>query len=568
MRVWLSSSALLGLILLYLLAISTGSTSRLAEYYWEIFALTGLLTLGLTGFIGYQLWQIRQKIRAKVFGAKLTLRMVSMFALVAILPGILMFTVSVQFLTKSIESWFDVRIEAGLDRGLSLGRNALDYLLTDLDYKAQQVVRELNGAPTLNASLKLPALRKQLGVHEIAVFDRHGQLLGVAGEPGSGGSMPLAPSREALERISQDQAFRATETLNGKGMVLRVVLPAYPLSFNGERLSVQLVQPVPRQIAEDAELVDATRTEYRQLALSREGLKRFYRLTLALTLVVTLLGAVSLGFYLSDRLSAPLGALAAGTRAVTQGDYSRQHPIYSRDELGVLTAMFNRMTKQLAEASAQTDASRAELEANNAYLESILVNLSAGVMAFDAHWLLTAANMSAERILGVNLDDLAEHPLPDWPCHVPRLSPLVDATQQHRDDAPGEDWQAEVAMEGERRLQTLLARGTRLPEKSGHGFVMVFDDITELARAQRDAAWGEVAKRLAHEIRNPLTPIQLSAERLQMKLADKLAPNDADMLRRSTDTIVQQVSALKGMVEAFRDYARAPKTQLARLKRR
>ena len=565
MRVWLSSSALLGLILLYLLAISTGSTSRLAEYYWEIFALTGLLTLGLTGFIGYQLWQIRQKIRAKVFGAKLTLRMVSMFALVAILPGILMFTVSVQFLTKSIESWFDVRIEAGLDRGLSLGRNALDYLLTDLDYKAQQVVRELNGAPTLNASLKLPALRKQLGVHEIAVFDRHGQLVGVAGEPGSGGSMPLAPSREVLERINRDQAFRATETLNGKGMVLRVVLPAYPLSFNGERLTVQLMQPVPRQIAEDAELVDATRSEYRQLALSREGLKRFYRLTLALTLVVTLLGAVSLGFYLSDRLSAPLGALAAGTKAVTQGDYSRQHPIYSRDELGVLTAMFNRMTKQLAEASAQTEASRAELEANNAYLESILVNLSAGVMAFDAHWLLTAANVSAERILGVNIDDLAEHPLPDWPCHVPRLSPLVDATQQHRDDAPGEDWQAEVAMEGERRLQTLLARGTRLPEKSGHGFVMVFDDITELARAQRDAAWGEVAKRLAHEIRNPLTPIQLSAERLQMKLADKLAPHDADMLRRSTDTIVQQVSALKGMVEAFRDYARAPKTQLAGL---
>ena len=186
MRVWLASTALLGLILLYLLAISTGNTSRLAEYYWEIFSLTSLLTVGLIGFIGRQLWQIRQKIQAKVFGAKLTLRMVAMFALVAILPGILMFTVSVQFLTKSIESWFDVRVEAGLDRGLSLGRNALDYLLTDLDYKAQQVARELNGAPALSATLKLPALRNQLGVHEIAVFDRHGQLIAAAGEPGAG----------------------------------------------------------------------------------------------------------------------------------------------------------------------------------------------------------------------------------------------------------------------------------------------------------------------------------------------------------------------------------------------
>jgi nitrogen fixation/metabolism regulation signal transduction histidine kinase len=287
MRVWLASTALLGLILLYLLAISTGNTSRLAEYYWEIFSLTSLLTVGLIGFIGRQLWQIRQKIQAKVFGAKLTLRMVAMFALVAILPGILMFTVSVQFLTKSIESWFDVRVEAGLDRGLSLGRNALDYLLTDLDYKAQQVARELNGAPALSATLKLPALRNQLGVHEIAVFDRHGQLIAAAGEPGAGAEPPQAPSREVLERIANGQPFRTTETLAGRGMVLRVALPAYPLGFNNERLTVQLSQPAPRQIAEDAELVDATRSEYRQLALSREGLKRFYRLTLALTLVGT-----------------------------------------------------------------------------------------------------------------------------------------------------------------------------------------------------------------------------------------------------------------------------------------
>ena len=270
------------------------------------------------------------------------------------------------------------------------------------------------------------------------------------------------------------------------------------------------------------------------MALSREGLKALLPADPGLTLVVTLLGAVSLGFYLSDRLSAPLGALADGTRAVTQGDYSRQHPIYSRDELGVLTAMFNHADQTAGRGARANRRQPPELETNNAYLESILVNLSASVVAFDGHWRLTAANVSAERILGVGIDELAEHPLPDWPRLAPRLNPLVDATLAHADDAPGDDWQAEVAMEGERLGQTLLARGVRLPEKTGHGFVMVFDDITDLSRAQRDAAWGEVAKRLAHEIRNPLTPIQLSAERLQMKLADKLAPNDADMLARAT----------------------------------
>ena len=565
MRATMSVVATLGLIVLYLLAVSTGNASRLADYYWDIVALSGVLGMAMLGLIGRQLWQLRQRVRAKVFGAKLTLRMVLMFTLVAVLPGVLVFTVSMQFLNKSIESWFDVHVESGLERGLNLGRNALDYLQRDLEHKARQVATEANGLPPVSLTLKLPALREKLGVSEIAVFDLRGQLLGVAGTPSNGGQVPTAPPAAVFTQIEANQTYRAVETPSRQPMQLRVAVPAYPLAQQGHPVVVQLIQPVPPQIAEDAELVEATRAEYRQLAFSREGLKRFYRLTLGLTLLITLLGAIGLGLYLSDRLSAPLGALAAGTRAVAQGDFSRQHPIYSRDELGMLTAMFNRMTKQLADARAQADASHAELQANNAYLESILVNLSAGVLAFNADDRLTAANTSATRILGVDAATLQPYALTEWAQYAPQLASLVEVIARHRHDESGHDWQVELDFEGAQRHQVLLVRGTRLPEVGSRGYVVVFDDVTDLARAQRDAAWGEVAKRLAHEIRNPLTPIQLSAERLQMKLSSKLSGSDAEMLTRATDTIVKQVAALKGMVDAFRDYARAPTIHLAPL---
>lgn len=568
MRYWLLALASLGTLLLYLLAMASGSTSRFADWYWELFALNGLLLVGLGTIIGRQLWQLRLEIKERVFGAKLTRRMVTMFALVSVLPGILLFTVSVLFLNRSIESWFNVRVEAALDRGLNLGRNALDYLLADLANKGEYTARTLAEQPSsgTNSVLLLSRLREQLGVQEIAVFDAKGRLLAFAGNEAASLS-PMRPTPEMLISVQHGGGYRAIESVGGHALALRVVLPIQPLGWNGgDRKLLQLLHPAPPQIAEDAQLVENTRAEYRQLALSREGLKQLYRQTLTVTLLLALFAAIALGMLLSRRISAPLSDLAAGTRAVAKGDFSRKHRVHRRDELGVLTAMFNRMTRQLAEARADTDASRAEIEANKAYLESILGNLSAGVLAFDGESLLRAHNVSAERILDVDFTPLADYPLADWPAYQPHLAPVVEMLLQQADALhSNHDWQCELHYSANQGERLLLARGTRLPDSRGHGVVLVFDDITELVRAQRDAAWGEVAKRLAHEIRNPLTPIQLSAERLQMKLAGKLQASDADMLQRSTDTIVKQVAALKRMVDAFRDYARAPSAKLIQL---
>ena len=562
MRYATIAMATVGAILLYLLAVATGNASKLNDYYWWVFGLNSLLLLALLGVVGRQLWRLRQRVRNRVFGAKLTQKLALMFAGVALVPGLLVFTVSAQFLTRSIESWFDVRVEAALDRGLVLGRSALNYVLDDVGRKGRMVQDEVEALPDGVLPVRLERLREQLGLKEIAIFNRgNGQLLAFAG--GDARGLPQSPGHEALRAVKLRTPQQSIENDGNNGLALKVLL-AY--RGPGEQTRVlQLLQAAPADISRDAEQIESARSEYRQLLLARQGLRTFYMLTLALAVLLALTAALAFALFLSERLSAPLSELAAGTRAVAQGDFSKRHPVYRRDELGMLTTLFNRMTQQLDEARQLAEKSRGELEGGKLYLESILANLSAGVIAFGGDWQIRAANTSASRILGFDFSQLAEHRFPEWGGLIPAVASLVETVMQHADSDVESDWQTQLGYDTAQGERTLLVRGARLPEHSSDGYVLVFNDITELARAQRDAAWGEVAKRLAHEIRNPLTPIQLSAERLAMKLADKLEGSDADMLKRSTDTIIKQVGALKSMVEAFRDYARAPKIKLVKL---
>ena len=562
MRYATIAMATLGAILLYLLAVATGNASKLNDYYWWVFGLNSLLLLALLSVVGRQLWRLRQRVKNRVFGAKLTQRLALMFAGVALVPGLLVFTVSAQFLTRSIESWFDVRVEAALDRGLVLGRSALNYVLDDVGRKSRLVLDEVEPLPDSQLPARLERLREQLGLREVAIYNRgSGQMLAFA----SASVRPQgpAPTREALRAVKLRSPQQSIENDGNSGLMLRVLL-AYQTRDEQVRV-LQLQQAAPADISRDAEQIESARSEYRQLLLARHGLRTFYMLTLALAVLLALTAALAFALFLSERLSAPLSELAAGTRAVAQGDFSKRHPVYRRDELGMLTTLFNRMTQQLDEARQAADKSRGELEGGKLYLESILANLSAGVIAFGRDWQIRAANTSASRILGVEFNHLAEHRFPEWGEVMPAVEPLVATVMEHTDSDVESDWQTQLNYETSQGERTLLVRGARLPEHSSDGYVLVFDDITELARAQRDAAWGEVAKRLAHEIRNPLTPIQLSAERLAMKLADKLEGNDADMLKRATDTIIKQVGALKSMVDAFRDYARAPRIKLVKL---
>lgn len=546
--------AALGAILWFLLLASTSAdTIIFANQYPLILGLNVLVAAVLLGLVGWQVHALWREHRAQVFGSRLKLRLMLMFGLVAVVPGTLVYGVSVQFVTRSIESWFDVRVEKALESGLSLGRSALDSLLGELAQKARSMATELADRPENAQGLLLSRLREQAGVNSAALFAPNGQLI-TSSQAELASLLPPLPSPSELKQARNSRTVTAIEG-EGDAMTLRVLVPVTPLTFFEQPRVLQLSQPVPAALAENAEAVQEVYRDYQELQLARQGLTQIYALTLTLTVLVALFAAFALAFFMARRLSAPLSILAEGTQAVAQGDYSPRQAIDSRDELGVLTQSFNQMTRQLDDARREAERHRSEVESARAYLESILANLSAGVLVFDRHFALRTINEGAITILGERLQELVGQPTDAWNRH-PELGQFI---RQHFGPDSPDEWQGQLELEQEGSVvQVLLLRGTRLPDASGGGHVVVFDDVTQLIAAQRSAAWGEVARRLAHEIKNPLTPIQLSAERLRYKLADRLGPEERQMLERATQTIIDQVEAMKNLVNAFRDYARLP----------
>ena len=550
----------LGAITLFLLGTASDDPALFAKYYPLLLVLNGAVAVMLTGLVIYQLINLRAKLKARVFGARLTLRLVLLFALMAVLPGALIYGMSVQFLARSIEAWFQIPVDKALEGGINLGRGMLDMMLRDLDNKADAMALDLSARPPAEHPSALNTLREQAAVQEATLFDLRGNIIAVAGNVGVE-LMPPLPGANALRELRSRRRYSAVESIPGKGLYLRVLVRISMMSLADESRILQVLQPVPKQLAQDAEALQSGYREYQQLALSRRGLKRLYGVTLTLTLLLGLLSAAALGFL----LSAPLGVLVEGTRAVAQGDYSQRAAVASRDELGVLTQSFNSMTLQLADARAAAERHEAELAQAKAYLEGIVANLSAGVLAFDDAMELRAANRSAGAILGVDFGNIMGAPPERWTEIAPGLSELARTISRAFEDAGDREWSQQVERRSRNSRQLLHLRGTQLPQGTERGYVVVFDDITHLAEAQRAAAWGEVARRLAHEIRNPLTPIQLSAERLQLKLGTKLDGSDADVLSRSTQTIINQVLALKNMVDAFSQYARSPEGAMREL---
>ena len=553
----LIASAALGGILLFLLAAATANSPLFAEHYPLLLALNAAIALALLGLVAYQLSKLARQRRAKVFGSLLTFRVLVMFALVGVVPGLLVYTVSLQFLAKSIESWFDVRVERALEGGLNLGRAALDVMLNELLLKAHVMALDLAEAPRRERPALLTRLREQAYVEDAALIGADGAVLAEAHREAAS-LQPPAPGPQALREAREVRGYGAVEPVGDKGLLLRVIV-SLDNPGGGEAPFLQLTHRVPQALAEQGESVQSVYRAYKELSLSRQGLKEIYILTLTLTLLLALLSAIALAFLLSRRLSSPLAVLAEGTQAVARGDFSRRAQVTSRDELGILTQSFNSMTQQLGEAQRAAQLNQAQLETAKAYLESILANLSAGVLVFDESLVLRIANSGAARILHEDLAPLIDLSLRDWRL-LPEFAEMLRSELGEHKDVP---WQQQVAMRD--RGAVILVRGSPLPEAGGGGYVVVFDDITQLIAAQRATAWGEVARRLAHEIKNPLTPIQLAAERLQAKLGDKLPSEAARALDHATETIVAQVTAMKNMVDEFRDYARTPAPQLGGL---
>jgi nitrogen fixation/metabolism regulation signal transduction histidine kinase len=456
-----------------------------------------------------------------------------------------------------------VRVDTALEGGLNLGRSVLDTLQADLLEKARDAALDLGDDAFITPS-RLNRLRERTGAQTATLMTLSGQVLGSSSAE-LGSLMPSVPAPSQLRAARSGRGLALigdtgdTGEAGSGGLMVRALAPVSSSGLNLDPRILQLTLAVPVSIAKSAESVEAAHRDYQELQLGRVGLKRIYTLTLTLALLLALFAAIALAFFLAERLARPLLILAEGTQAVARGDYTPRATVEASDELGVLTHSFNSMTHQLSEARAQAEHHRQEMEAAQAYLESVLANLSAGVLAFDVRFRLRAANRGATTILGDDLAGFEQVRLQDWPRHETLAGAILGGFAQR-----GDEWQEQLEIARPDGMpQALLVRGTALPAAGGGGYVVVFDDITRLIAAQRSAAWGEVAQRLAHEIKNPLTPIQLSAERLQLKLADQLTGASRELLDRATQTIVNQVEAMKNMVNDFRDYARTPLPQLA-----
>ncbi|OWW21970.1 sensor histidine kinase [Noviherbaspirillum denitrificans] len=578
-------------ILLFLLASASENSAFFDQHYPELLVLNALIAVALLALVALLLTRLYRGRKRGEFGSRLMTRLVLLFAVVGILPGSVIYMVSVQFVSRSIESWFDVRVESALESGLTLGRTALDASLADLTAKARTFALELSDISETSQVTQLSRLRDQSQMQEATIVTSNGHIVATVG--GKLGSLvPDLPTAAMLRQARMSRAFAAIEggfdssDIQAKDnapadLRLRVVveIPASnsDLSLQSETRFLQLLQPVPAHLAANAEALRAAYSEYQERSLARVGLRKIYIVTLTLTLLLAIFGAIAAAFLIAGDLAQPLLVLAEGTKAVAEGNLSPRPIVATSDELGTLTQSFNTMTRQLSEARASAERNRAALSNAKAYLESVLANMSAGVMVLDSQFRLVTCNESVERILLNDFDVHIGKPLSTIDGLEPMANAITKAFSEQRaqsaGDTPAGDlhWQKQIEVprrsaepDGDNDI-TLLARGSYLPVAGGTGYIVVFDDITDVISAQRSIAWGEVARRLAHEIKNPLTPIQLSAERLQMKLEPKLEGQDAAVLTKSTATIVNQVAAMKRMVDDFRDYAKTPPAVLSPL---
>ncbi len=571
-------------VLLFMLLSASSNTPVFERIYPWILTANAVVALAMVALVSWLVLRLARRFRSGVFGARLMARFALAFALMGVIPGAVIYLVSVEFLSKSIESWFDVRVDNALESGLTLGRTVLDSMLSDVKSKARSMALSLSDVQDTSLPNALVRLRDQMGVEDALLLTASGKV--VASASGGNSLVTEMPGAEVFRQLRLTRSYAAVESPLDSAVpgALRVrVIVAVPTAdlslFAADALYLQLVQRVPDALAQNAGDVQNGMRDYQELSLSRASLRNMYTITLTLALLLAVFAALGVAFLLATWLTAPLLMLAEGTKAVAGGDYSPMQELTSNDELGTLMQSFNAMTRQLDEARRTVETNRLQLENAKAYLESILANLSAGVLVFDHDFRLVTANQGAERILGTSFASS----LGERMTMVPGFATLAEAIGKAFGEQSGHaaDWQKQIELQrhagAEHTLSapggtgvladavplTLLARGSRCPVGEGEGYLVVFDDISEVISAQRSIAWGEVARRLAHEIKNPLTPIQLSAERLQMKLSGKIPDSYNEYLERSVATIVNQVTAMKRMVDDFRDYAKTPAASMA-----
>lgn len=550
------------LVSLYLMSDATHNSERFGQMYSVLVAINafGLILLGALVIINI-ISLVRQH-RHKAVGARMTSRLVIMFIILSLAPVLVVYYFSLQSIQRGIDSWFDVRIEQGLDDALNLSRAALDVQLNEVLQRTVKIAEEISKAPPTTVALTLYDLRVRAGAAEVTLIGSDGRIVASSSAELTR-LMPLQPPGEILLLLQNRRHYIGLDPVAEGGLVARALVPVPSARADGEIYTLQALYEMSERFSILADGVQSAYTHYKEVSYLRRPLKFSYSLTLSIVLVLSILAAIWAAFHSARRLVAPVRDLAEATRAVAEGDYSKRLSVASDDELGFLVRSFNDMTRQLARSRDQETRNKHEIESQRAYLEAVLASLSSGVISLGRDSVMRAINRRASESLGVELKPHLGKDLSSLANEYPFLQPFVDAVLRHRGGGDA-SWREEILLQGTQGRLVLMCRGTVLHTSGQHdgGMVVVFDDITALIQAQRDAAWGEVARRLAHEIKNPLTPIQLSAERLRHRYLDRMAQEDAEILDRSTRTIVNQVEAMKKMVNAFSEYARVPQINL------
>ncbi|WP_024538581.1 sensor histidine kinase [Comamonas badia] len=568
----------IAIVLLFLLTLATNNRALYERNFSWLVAVNVLVAAVLLAVLVWGGVRLLLRLRKGRFGSRLLLKLAAIFALVGVVPGVLIYVVSYQFVSRSIETWFDVEVEGALNAGVNLARTTLDTIAGDMAANTRSASSQLVNVPDAGAGLVLERMRDQLGASDLILWSAAGQALASAGKS----LLTLNPERPGPQMQRQAQQQRVAWQIEGLDDVTEpgpdlharvrvLVLVGNPrVGLLAEPRYLEATLELPPALVTNALAVQQANREYQERSLARVGLRRMYIGTLTLSLFLAVFGAVLLAVVLGNQLARPLLVLADGVREVAAGNLAPKAALESHDELGELTRAFALMTQQLADARGAADRSMQQLDGARARLQTILDNLTAGVIVMDARGHIRTTNPGATRILKVPLAAWQGKPLAD----VPELGAFAQAVQQQFEaflgsmDHHGLDhWQHAFDLHGASSATaglasegiSLVARGAELP---GNARLLVFDDISEIVSAQRTQAWGEVARRLAHEIKNPLTPIQLSAERLALKLEGKLASAEQAILAKSVNTIVEQVDAMKRLVNEFRDYARLPSAQL------
>ena len=552
----------IGISLLILLAKAISNSDLISsDSFRALLGLNILFIFSLIVLIGFQIFRLLQNVKKEITGSRLTLRLVMSFALMGVVPVLIVYLVSVNFLTKSIESWFDVKVESALEGGLTLGQKTIDILMKDIELKGKSIAYSIGNVDPEQRYSLLTDLREKFRIQDAVIFDQNSIIIEVSSEKSD--LIPPIPNIKDLEKGGRG-FFGRIEEKDGEQIFLKTFTPILTKNVNSKTLILQLTQPIPPSIANLALSVESVYSEYQQLTYSRNSLKIIYILTLTLVLLLALLSSVSASFVISRRFSSPLAMLADATRQISKGNYKKIISKQGKDEIGVLISSFNSMTSQLEDATNSSEKDRERLEVARTFLETILAHLTTGVIVLDQAKIIRLNNIAASKILKIKSSDMSNMPMSEIVDKYLLFKPMYEFVESYIDsdkkNKKEESQEFKLNKENEQE-STIMLQITPIKNNKDKSYVLVIDDISEVTQAQRHRAWGEIARRLAHEIKNPLTPIQLSAERIQHKFKNKLNKEDSEILERSTNTIVNQVNSLKIMVNEFAEYARPTKIQ-------